>query len=227
VIRETETYEEMVARVRKANARLSSRPRRDPSNIETELRQVLAELETLSHGSTQSFAAAPGAGSDESYGCPPGDSRPPHLIWRNEWDCNAQEEREGRRTPAQANERREEILRHARDELVAHRKRDMAKAVVIEESTEELESRVVEVGKGWTVEQTARECRCTPTFVRRARLKAGAHPVTGVTPEGKPEPKDQRERCRELAGNGMTERQIVWLTKLPKTTVRRILGRAA
>jgi hypothetical protein len=224
--RETETYDEMLARIRKANTRLTARPQRE-TDLETDFRQILGELEVLSHGSTQSFAAAPGAGSDEGYGRPPGDEFPPHIIWRREWDTNSREEREGKRTPAQAKERREEILRHARDELVAFRKRDLAKAVVIEETTDELEQRVVKTGKGWTVEETARECRCTTTFVRRARLKAGANAVTGVIPEDKPEPVDQRERCKQLADDGFSERQIHMLTELPKTTIRRILGRAA
>jgi hypothetical protein len=183
-------------------------------SLENDFRQVLGELEVLSHGSTQSFAAAPGAGSDESYGRPPGDEFPPHLRWRAEWEKATDGEREA-------------ILRHARDELVATRKRDMSRVHIVEETTEEVEERVVNVGEGWTVEQTARECRCTPTFVRRSRLKAGANAITGVTPEDKPESTDQHERCRELAENGMSERQIHMLTKLAKTTIRRILGRAA
>lgn len=220
--RETETFQEMVARIRKANARLTDR-RPEPANAEESFRIVLGELELLSHGSTQSFAAAPGGGSDEGYGRPPGDEFPPHIRWRGEWEKNAREEREGKRTPAEANERREEILRHARDELVAHRKRDMARVVVVQESEEDLEARVVKEGKDWSIEETARHCRVTPTFVRKARLKAetDAKAADALTAE------EKHERCRELAENGMSERQIEMVTKLPKTTIRRILGRAA
>jgi DNA-directed RNA polymerase specialized sigma24 family protein len=187
----------------------------DTLDLPLEMRQVLAELELLSHGSTQSFAAAPGAGSDKSYGRPPGDEHPPHLHWRNQWKRASDEDR------------RSEVLRHAKADLAAHRKGDMSRVQVMVESRDELEKRVVREGKGWSVQETALHCRVTPTFVRKARLRAAADAAVDAQDELATVPVDKRERCLHLAAGGHTERGIAMLTKLPKSTVRRLIGRAA
>lgn len=187
----------------------------DTLDLSLEIRQVLAELELLSHGSTQSFAAAPGAGSDKSYGRPPGDEHPPHLHWREQWERASDEDR------------RSEVLRLARSDLAAHRKGDMSRVAVTVESREELEKRVVREGKGWTAKETALHCRVTPTFVRKARLKAATDAAVEAREEPAPVAADKRERCLHLAVTGHTERGIAMLTGLPKSTVRRLLGRAA
>jgi hypothetical protein len=181
--------------------------------LEREFRQVLAELEILSHGSTQSWSPTRG-GSDEGYGRPPGDLHPPHVHWRWEWEH------------AKDDKRRKEVLERAREELVSHRRRDMKIAAPVDLS-EDLEVRVIREGEGWTVQETALHCRCTPTFVRRARLKAGVNAQTGAKPKDAPDLETSEERCRRLDGEGMSERQIALATRLPKSTVRRLLGRAA
>jgi hypothetical protein len=191
-----------------------SEPRQDAEPLPIEFRQTLAELEMLSHGRTQSYAAATAPGESEGYGRPPGSEFPPHIVWRSEW------------MKAKDDHRRYEVMRLATEELASYR-RSSRTVTVVEETEEELEERVVKTGKGWTVEETARHCRCTPTFVRRARLKAGVNAVTGAQPKDKPQTDDPRERARQLAGEGYTERQIVMLTGLAKTTIRRLLGRAA
>jgi hypothetical protein len=177
-----------------------------------ELRQVLAELEMLSHGRVQSYAGT-APGESEGYGRPPGSEFPPHIIWRDEW-MKASDAR-----------RRYEVLRLAAEELSALRKG--RKVTVVEETQAEMEERVISKGDGWTVEETARECRCTATFVRRSRLKAGVNAITGQQPKDRKQTSDQRERARQLADEGFTERQIVMLTGLAKTTIRRLLGRTA
>jgi hypothetical protein len=182
-------------------------------SLPIEFRQVLAELEMLSHGRTQSYAAATAVGESDGYGRPPGEEFPPHLMWRDQW------------VKATDDHRRYEVIRLAGEELATLRKGRKVK--VVEETELEMEGRVVLKGKGWTVEETARECRCTATFVRRARLKAGVNAKTGEDPPGSPAAVDQRERARQLASQGHTERQIGMLTGLPKTTIRRLLGRAA
>jgi hypothetical protein len=181
--------------------------------IYAEFRQVLAELEMLPHGTTQSFNAS-GSGYADAKD-PTGESFPPHLQYRAEW--------EGARDDA----RREYILKCAIADLHRFRARPKVTVPLQEETAAELEARVVREGVGWGVEETARHCRCTTTFVRKSRMKAGAHPQTGKLPQEKEPPRDKVEHAKQLAGDGLSERQIVMLTGLPKTTVRRVLGRAA
>ena len=95
------------------------------------------------------------------------------------------------------------------------------------ESMADLEVRVIRDGEGWTVEETAIHFRCTPTFVRRARLKAGANAKTGARGKDAPALETSHEHCERLDEEGMSERQIALATKLSKSTVRRLLGRAA
>lgn len=170
--------------------------------------QVLAELEMLSHGGTTNYAPS-GAAFDAS--APPGERGPPHIYWRDEME-------------AASPERCERLLEQAREELKAWRKRATPPPRI--ETEHELEARVIREGRGWTVEQIAFHCRCTERFVRRARQRAGVNPVTG---EGivLPDEMDRREKAIKLADKGMTERQIAMITGLSKSTIRRVIGKAA
>lgn len=179
-----------------------------------EVRQVLAELELLSHGTVTNYSST-GGGSGPDTKDPTGESHPPHLRWRSEWEH------------ATDDAHREYVLQAARADLRSYRKRDLTLASAPVESEVELEARIVREGKGWTVAETARHCLCTPTLVRRARLKAGVNAHTGVPPEGTELPDDPAQKVRELDENGMSERQIEMVTGIPKTRIRRLLGKAA
>lgn len=177
-----------------------------------EFRQILAQLELISHGTTQSWS--PGHGGEKDVVFPPGEKTPPHVYWRTRW---LEATDEDARTAAWSG---------ARKELESLSTRSITEISV--ETEEQLAKRVVKDGEGWTVEEVAQRMRCTTTFVRRARLKDGRNTETGVKPEEMiADFADRREQARELAERNLTERQIVAITGLPKSTVRRVLGKAA
>lgn len=187
--------------------------------VDREMAEILLAMEMLAGGSITNYSPTGAGGVADSK--PPAGVRfdstsdlPMHAYWRAKYER------------AVGNYRREQVYRAARAELEAFRKRP--KITVIMETEEELEARIVKEGQGWTVEQVAIHCRCTTTFARKARLKGGVSVTTGNAPASvRIETDDQRERARKLGEDGMTERQIVMLTGLPKSTIRRVLGRAA
>jgi hypothetical protein len=170
----------------------------------SEMRQVLADMEVwLAYGSTTSWG--PSTGSGDGYGCPPGEGRPPHVEWRERWMRASVLERD-------------RILREAKEHLksLLHQKR----IVIVEETQDELEKRVVaKCRQGWSIEEVANEFKVTKKFVRIAYATAQTRPDEPSS--------DKRVEAQRLAAKGMTERQIEMLTKLPKSTLRRVLGRAA
>jgi hypothetical protein len=177
-----------------------------------EFRQILAQLELISHGTTQSWS--PSHGGEKEVAFPPGESKPPHVRWREEWK------------KATDDDGRTNAIKGARNELKSLSTRSITAVSV--ETEEQLSKRVVKDGEGWTVEEVAQRMRCTTTFVRKARVKDGRDIATGIKPEEIIEGLAvKRERARELAKRGLTERQIAMHTGLSKTTVRRVLGKAA
>lgn len=185
-----------------------------------ELRQILAELELLSHGTTANLAPTGAASDGEGDGCPPGERWPPHLKWREQWEGATDDD--GRRA----------VLRGARAEL--HALTHRAEVKVRGETEAELEERIVKDGAGWSVEEVATRMRCTPTFVRKARLKDGKSIKTGEDPASarpvaavQPTTSEQRERIRRLAHLECSERTIAAQVGVSKSTVRRIMGKAA
>jgi hypothetical protein len=171
----------------------------------SEMRQVLADMEVwLAYGSTTSWEPSTSSG-EKSYGCPPGESTPPHIEWRARWDRASVLERD-------------RILREAKEHLksLLHQKR----ITVVEETQDELEKRVVaKCRQGWSIDEVANEFKVTKKFVRIAYATAQTKPDEPSS--------DKRVEAQRLAAKGMTERQIEMLTKLPKSSVRRVLGRAA
>jgi hypothetical protein len=174
-------------------------------SIDTEFRQVLANMEVwLQFGSTTNWEPSTSTG-ERSYGCPPGDSTPPHVEWRARWDAASVLERE--KILDEASKRLEGLLKQRR-------------IIVVPETQEELEKRVVaKCRQGWSVEEVAAHFKATKKFVRTAFATAQTKPDET--------PIDQRAETRRLAEKGMTERQIALCTGLPKSTIRRVLGRAA
>jgi hypothetical protein len=199
-------------------------------HLDQRMRDILAQLELISHGSTANWSPT-GRSRSGSHGRPPGDERPPHIYWRERWERAVRDDEEWTIEAMLTNceevvTHRRKVITSAQTELDSLRKRPEVK--VQGETGEELEKRIVRDGEGEPVDRVALAMRCTPTFVRKARLKAGRSVVTGKAPkDAVVEAADQHDRARTLAEDGHTERQIAWLTGLPKTTLRRILGRAA
>ena len=69
------------------------------------------------------------------------------------------------------------VLQRARDELDAIVRRPLAD--LRPETADDLREQVLERGEGFPVTDVATAMRCTPTFVRRARIAAGRDPEHG------------------------------------------------
>jgi hypothetical protein len=199
-------------------------------DLDQQMRSILAQLELLAHGTITNYSPT-GGGHSADTKPPTGESRPPHLHWRERWERAVRDDEEWTIDRELVN--CEEIIKHRKDviekaqaDLDSYRKR--TEGVVVGETEEELEARIVREGEGWSVEQVAQHCRCTVTFARKARLKAGVSVATGKRPDGlKVDSSDQSMRVREYAANGYTERGIALLTGLSKSTIRRLVGKAA
>ena len=87
------------------------------------------------------------------------------------------------------------------------------------ETLDELEARVLS-HEGWEAKDVAMALRCTPTFVRRVRLRHDRSMDTGKV-EG------SLEHARELLDRGYSLRQVAMLTGIPKSTLHEALDRAA
>ncbi len=178
-----------------------------------EFRQVLAELELLPHGTITNYNAS-GSGEADTRE-PTGESRPPHLVWRREWEASGDEDG------------RERALRGARAELTAFREGQHMADIDLE-TEEQFAERVAQEGEGWTADEVALKCKCTPTFVRRARIKDGRDATTGIKLDDEhPLPVNKMEEARRLLARGLTVRQVSMFTQIPKSTVQDLKKRAA
>ena len=198
----------------------------EQADLAREMRSILARMEMLAHGGVTNYQPT-GAGSGADTKPPTGESRPPHEHWRRRWDLAVERDEETElRESAPITTQRRRVIEKARSDLDSYLKR--TEGLVVGETEQELEARIVREGEGWSVEQVAQHCRCTVTFARKARLKGGVSVATGKRPDGlKIDSSDQAERARGYAENGYTERGIAMLTGLSKSTIRRVLGRAA
>lgn len=212
------------------NPRVSDERTSDVS-LDGEMAQVLARMQLLATGSITNY-------SPTGHGVP--GSRPPmgvrldgaspvpmHVYWHQKWGIAVDRDLEAeQREGTSITRARRETLKLATD--VLDRSRKQHKIVQNTETREQLEGRIVEEADGWEIDQAVQVFNVTPTFIRQARLKAGRNAKTGKRPDEKPnELEDKRKHARELAENGMTERQIGMITGLSKTTVRRAIGKTA
>lgn len=176
--------------------------------IPRHVRQLLAELELISHGSTQSWNSAGGHG-DSEQALPYGESNPPHLWLRALY----------------LEHRSLWVVTLMRDALrEAHGQVD--RSHVVGETREQEDNRILQT-KG-TADEVALRFNCTKTRVRRLRLAKG-HDEMGYKVEvGLPDVEllPAAEAVR-MAGNGMSERQIAFALGEHRTTVTRWLKRAA
>jgi len=178
------------------------------------MRQVLAELELTSHGSTQSWNSSGHGGGESVNVFPPGESSPPHIEWRERYER------------AVTDDARQRVIEDAGRALRGIIRR--AKVTPGREETEkEFAARALKDGRGFTLSVASTALRCTPTRLKRIRLAGGktldlGEPLIVEAPDG-----DVERRARTLAERGMSVRQMEMLTGMSKSWLHRMLGRAA
>lgn len=139
--------------------------------MERNIRQVLAELELISHGTTASWNPAGGTDSDRDPRPRGGELDPPHDRYRRRY-LNATTDTE-----------RANVLHAARAELAAITRRQARE--VREETAAEFDARAREkLAEGWTVQQVADHMRATPTRIRRAQAGASEADVLAFAKQG-------------------------------------------
>lgn len=166
-----------------------------------EQRQVLLDLELTSTARAQAIVPVVSC-SPPSSTAPCGDDTPA-TYWRARFG-DARDDDEARA-----------LVEQARAELRAIRRR--AFAPMRYETADELAERVVVEGEGVDALHVAIALRCTPTFVRRARLAQGRDPEFGrVVDLDVLEP-------RALLDAGLSVRQAAAVLGVPRSTLH---GRA-
>lgn len=154
-------------------AQRSTKGRLMPDRHQT-ITQVLAELEMVSHGTTQSWNAS-GRGGDatcrpgQSGDLPPGELAPPHLVYRRRYD-NALTDYE-----------RQGILRDARHTLKRAKHAPNGRDIKPEDPKDR-DKRIANLqSQGWTWDDIARADGSTPSEVRKAAARH--HATTGERTE--------------------------------------------
>jgi hypothetical protein len=196
----------------------------DPSR---QMRSILARMELLPHGTIMNYSPTGGGGSADTKP-PTGELRPPHEHWAKRWEQAVYDDlEEEHREATTITRHRRRVIEKAQADLDGYRKR--AEGEIVGETESELEARVVREGDGWTAEQTAQHCRCTPTFVRKARLKAGRSVVTGEAPRDTviDHDDDLRSRALKLKREGVSGRGIRLILKIGGSKLDQLLREAA
>lgn len=185
-----------------------------------EMRVILAKLELVSNGSVQAWNASGGHSGEPDdkvvEQIDRGTENPPHIVFR-EW-YEGEHTEEGRRS----------VIRAARKEYerITGRYEIRRERPKIEKTDLQiLAERIVKEGEGWTAREVADTLHTTITTVRSARLAAErdidfGREVDVVDP-------DMRVRIEQRIAAGFTERQIATIEKISKSTVRRVIGKAA
>jgi hypothetical protein len=171
-------------------------------------RQVLAELELISHGKCASYNSS-GAGESTAV-LPQGESRPPHEYWR------------GRFNAASTDYELADLVRQARDELEAWRVRQEP----AEDCWNERDA-ILKDGEGFEASVVARRFARSVTYVMRLRAKDDREAEFGLPTRFAAVKDNSSDRVQNLASQGCTLRQIAMQTGLHKTQVQRMLKAAA
>lgn len=176
-------------------------------SLSREFRQVLAELELLSHGKTASYNSS-GAGETTAV-LPHGELKPPHDYWRDRYHAAGKHERPG-------------ILEHAQRELEIWKKRQAP----AEDSWNERDA-ILTDGEGFEASVVARRFGRSTTYVMKLRTKDDREAEFGLPTQFARAKDNSAERVQNLASRGCTLNQIAMQTGLHKTQVQRILKKAA
>ena len=182
---------------------------------DTTMRQLLAELELTSHGTTPRVDA-PGSGGYYQHVVLAGDhplEDPPHVVFRRLYEAAA------------TDQDREAVIAAARKAL--KEARVSAGDPSREETKADRDRRIVEKGEGWLDTEVARWARCGVRDVHNARAAAGRDLTWGKPiRNGKDLGAEQlRGEVSRLDDTGMPARQIAMALKVSYSTVLRALGR--
>ena len=197
------------------------------TDLDQQIRSILAQMEMLAHGTITNYSPTGGGGVPDSKP-PTGDGKPPHEHWRKRWERAVYDDlEEEHREATTITRHRQRVIEKAQADLDGYRKR--AEGKIIGETEGELEARIVREGEGWTVEQVAQHCRCTPTFARKARLKAGRSVVTGKAPKDMAIDRDDdlRSRALKLKREGVSGRGIRLILGIGGSKLDQLLREAA
>jgi hypothetical protein len=164
------------------------------------VRQLAAELEMISGGSTQAFNPAGGAGVPGSRP-PSGDAHPPHLMFLAEWD-----------------RRGDVVLEKWLAELKRWKGQNVDRSNVKEETREQRDKRIVDTGEGLSLKEAALKYRCAERDVITARLADERHSATGKKLDL---PSDAAQRARVLVDAGMSYRATAEKLRTHANTVVR------
>jgi hypothetical protein len=168
----------------------------DPTraDLDRQMRAVLAQLETCSHVSAAPWGPT---GRSPSSDEPPGGGRPPgdlgHTYYARAYGPPFHAST-SRHPGAADDDQRARIVERARGEL-EHLRGQTQVDRPEPESLEQLRSRIVNQGEGWTVEQVALAMRCGERLVIEARKAAGRDPEYG-------QPLEPAESARHRAEGG-------------------------
>ena len=185
------------------------------ATLDTTMRQLLAELELTSHGTTPRVDA-PGSGGYYQHVVLAGDhplEDPPHVVYRRLYEA------------ATTDEQRQAVIAAAREALRAVRV--SAGDPSREETAADRDRRIVEKGEGWLDTEVARWARCLLRQVHNARAAAGRDLTWGKPlRDGKQlEAEQLAAEITRLDRTGMPARQIAMALKVSYSTVLRALGR--
>jgi hypothetical protein len=173
-------------------------------------RQVLLELELCSVTRARAYATPISGAHAESR--PPTGGETPADFWRQRFESADDRELDG-------------LVRQARAELDAIRRRPLAQLHA--ESADDLRELVLERGEGFPAADVAVALRCTPTFVRRARLAAGRDPEHGrLVQMHQMENGNGAALGLELVANGHSIRAAAAIAGVAKSTLADHVRRA-
>jgi hypothetical protein len=192
-------------------------------DLDKQMRSILAQLEMLSHGAITNYSPT-GTGNGADTKPPTGELRPPHEHWARRWTLAVEHDEETELREATAiTSHRENVIDKAHADLDSYRKR--MEGVVVGETEEELETRIIRTGKGWSVNDVAQYCRCNPKFVRKVRRKAGVDEQNGTGIVMEMVARDERvERAKAMRERGMPLRAIAMHLGCDVATVHRDLA---
>lgn len=195
----------------------------EQADLAREMRSILARMEMLAHGGVTNYQPT-GAGSGADTKPPTGESKPPHEHWKRRWDLAVERDEETeQREAAPITTQRKRVIEKAQADLDSYRKR--TEGVVVGETEEELERRIIVKGKGWSVSDVAQYFRCTPKFVRKARKKAGVDQQDGTGIVVEMVTRDERaERAKAMRARNMPLRAIAMHLGCDVATVHRDLA---
>lgn len=179
--------------------------------LPVEARQILAKLETLSHGTITGYNKSGGAKSSEHPGGnrPSGDSYPPHIHFRLEMEARPHD------IPR--------LIEQATEVWKNVTGRDTVKVKRETKTDAEL---VIEDGKGFTPYEVSLKFRCSETTIRRIRFAAGLDTENGEPHREVPEPDRLTEAIR-LRKQGASYRTIEDRTGVKRSTLFDAMKRAA